>query len=247
MLGPRHIVTIILSAVIIAALSFILRNTPREKIKKLLKILCIIVLTLDPIYWIWEYINFGAMDISTTLPLYMCSLFEILLPIVAFSKKEGWLWRSAVSSICTLIMIFGFCGFVFNTHLNNYPFYTFIPLRSLLFHFLMVLVPCIMWSSGYYKRERRDIWLGFIPVLALVAVAAVVDKTYGFDYCYLNGGRGTPFEIISRAFPIYFPVVIYLGLFILNALIFYAKIVFNSIKNFFLRRHSKHERIRTGL
>ncbi len=247
MLGTRHIITIILSAVVIAFVSYRLRNTPREKIKKLLKILCIIVLTLDPIYWIWEIANFGVMDVSTTLPLYMCSLFEILLPFVAFSKKEGVLWRSSVSSICSVIMIFGFCGFVFNTHLNNYPFYTFIPLRSLLFHFLMVLVPCIMWSSGYYKRESRDIWLGFIPVLALVAVAAVVDKTYGFDYCYLNGGKGTPFEIISRASPVYFPVIIYAGLFVLNALIFYAKLTYTSIKNFFLRRFCRHEHTNAGL
>ena len=75
-----------------------------EKLTKYYKVLSILTMLFDPIYWIWEYKTFGRLDFATTLPIYICSLFWILFPIVAFSKNK-FIKRSTTACLCTICLV----------------------------------------------------------------------------------------------------------------------------------------------
>jgi hypothetical protein len=174
---------------------------------------------------------YGRLRLETTLPLYFCSLFWLLMPIVAFAKKESYIHRASVACASTFCFACGILGMVFNVYLNHYPFISFVPLRSMAYHFMMVLVPYVMWTSGYYRPERKDRYLFFVPVLAITFPASIVDKLFGWDYCYFNGGRGTPFECISRGMPhLAFIAFLYILILLLTNIIFYVPAMHKQIK-----------------
>lgn len=196
-------------------------GAPRPQVERVLKVCALLSLCFDPVYWLWEIRHFGHIDAATTLPLYLCSLFWLLLPVAVFARKP-LLRQMAAATVCTMGLLGGVLGLVFNVYLNQYPFFSFVPVRSLLYHILMVLTACILWASGYYRPQPRDRFLCFVPVGALVGVSLLLNRLFGWDYCYTAGGVGTPFEHLSAVLPRgLFLVVLYGGLLLLIQVLFY--------------------------
>lgn len=215
MLGFKHIAYMVF--VLIVTITFhILVKKKRIDFEKMLKACAIIALTLDPLYWVWEYRQFGTFRYETTLPLYICSLFWMLLPVIAFSKKKANLYRASVSCLTTVVYYGGIMGLIFNYHVSNHPFFGFVVQRSLFYHFLMFMIVTLMWSTGYYRVQKRDTYLFFVPLLVLMIPAFVVDRIYGSDYCYFNGGKGSVFEYFSDALGIPLFVILLYGLMFLS-------------------------------
>ncbi len=185
---------------IILIVTIILHNLIKKKkinFEAYLKYTALVSLCLDPIYWVWEYNTYGYFSFDTTLPLYICSLFWMVYPIVAFSKKREVLYRSALSSLLTIVYFGAILGLVFNTHIGNYDFWHFRVQMSLFYHALMMISITLIWSTGYYRFEGRDRYLFPIPLLLLMIPSSIVDYLYGYDYCYFNGAKGTTLQIFS--------------------------------------------------
>ncbi len=208
MLGIKHIIYMFFVLVITFVLHKMVKSN-KINFDKFLKVSAIIAVCLDPLYWVWEYIQFGYLDAKITLPLYICSLFWYLTPIIAFSKKRGIIYRMALSCLSTVVYFGAILGMVLNNHLNNYSFWHFIPQRSLFYHALMFWVITIIWSSGYYKVGKKDNVYFMAPLFALLVPAYIVDKMYGYDYCYFNGGSGTAmdFFIDKLGMPLFLTVL----------------------------------------
>lgn len=215
MLGLNHIIYISVVFFVTVLFHFLIK---RGKINfdRFLKLTAVIALCMDPLYWTWEYADFGKFNFATTLPLYMCSLFWFLLPVVAFSKKRGILYRTSLSCLVTVVYYGAMMGLFFNYHVSQHPFTHFVVQRSLFYHFLMFLVITLMWSTGYYRVQKCDKFLFPIPLLILMLPAFYVDCLYGYDYCYFNGGKGSLFEYFSDALGIPLFVVSLYGLIFLS-------------------------------
>lgn len=175
-----------------------------------LKFSATVALLLDPIFWIWKYLKFHALDPSGDFPLYICSLFWMILPIVAFSKKKDLLYRSALTCLITICLFGGIFGMVFNPHLDN--FFGFRAQLSLFYHTLMLTVIILIWITDYYKAEPNDRFVFILPVIPLLAVDFIINQKYDYDYGYLNGGAGTVLEIISNKTGVLTFVLLFYGL-----------------------------------
>ncbi len=189
MLSLEHILYMLV-VVIVIIIFHILIKRKRIDFDNFLKYAAIVSVSLDPIYWIWEYNTFGHLRYESTLPLYICSLFWMLLVIVAFSKKQGAMYRTALSSLVTIVAFGAVLGLVLNAHIGVNNFWHFRVQYSLLYHSVMVTVIALIWSTGYYKVQAIDKKLFFIPMLILMLPAFIVDKVYAYNYCYFNGGEG---------------------------------------------------------
>ena len=216
-----HLIVLAVTAALIPVVWRRASRLDQAAAARYVKVCSLLAVLFDPVYWVWEIRSFGSIDPATTLPLYLCSLFWLLLPLAAFAR-EGIVRQTATASLCTIVMLCGVLGLVFNVYLNHYPFFSFVPLRSLLYHMLMILVPTGMWASGYYRPQPRDRLLCFVPVGALVGISLVLNRLFGWDYCYTAGGPGTPFERLSAVLPRgIFLVVLYGGLLLLIQVLFY--------------------------
>lgn len=240
MFQPLHLLFMALSAVAITVFCIFIKRKTRATQTQLLRAASVLMACFDPIYWVWEYQSSGVLDPSTSLPFYLCSLFWLMLPFAAFCK-EGWMRRAALANICTIGLFGGVFGMVFNVYLNRYPFFSFVPLRSLLYHFMMILIAAALWTSGYYTPRLLDTLLCFVPVTLLLVPCIIGNRLYGWDYGYINGGVGTPLEILSRHMPKgVFVMFFYGALFVLINLAFYLPTIRCALKQ---RKEKAHRAI----
>ncbi len=70
-----HILVLISTGVLVCFLITVARRAGRERVQGWLKVCAVLALLFDPVYWVWEMRQFGHIQPSTTLPLYLCSLF----------------------------------------------------------------------------------------------------------------------------------------------------------------------------
>ena len=105
----------------------------------------------------------------------------------------------------------------------------------------MLLVPYVLRVSGYYKSDIKDAMYFYIPNLILLLPSFVLDKIFGWDYGYLNGGTGTPFAIFSSIMPLpLFIIVLYSLLYFVMCFVFYYKHINLHLKTKALLKNSSN-------
>lgn len=149
-----HLLVILVTAALVPLTCTAARRAEPGTVIRCLKVCAVAALFFDPVYWVWEARTTGGIDFSTTLPLYLCSLFWLLLPAALFARRER-VRQTACATVCTMGMLGGVFGLVFNVYVGQYPFFSFVPVRSLMYHVMMILVTAAMWASGYYRPNRR--------------------------------------------------------------------------------------------
>lgn len=223
MFALPHLLVILATVALVPLTCRAARRAAPDTLVRCLKGCAVAALFFDPAYWIWEVRTMGSIDVSTALPLYLCSLFWLLLPVALFARRE-WVRQTACATVCTMGMLGGVFGLVFNVYVGQYPFFSFVPVRSLLYHMMMILVTAAMWAGGYYRPRPADRYCCFLPVTALVGVSLLLNRLFGWDYCYTAGGLGTPLERLSAMVPRgFFLLAFYGGLLALIQLIFYRR------------------------
>lgn len=200
MFSLPHIMVIIFASIFIPLYCIHLRHSSKEKADHFFKFFAIIIPFFEPLDLVGEYMTKGRLDPSTCLPLYMCSLFMITLPFAVF-LKPGLAKRIALANIATIGAIGGAFGLIFNIYVDQYPFFSYVPIRSLTYHFIMLLVSAAVWPTGYYKRQKGDEFLCFIPFLIMMIPAVILNRLYGYDYLYTAGAKGTALASISSMMP----------------------------------------------
>ncbi len=231
MLNLAHILIIVLGLIAIVVGCFFLRKLDHKKVEKVLLGCAIFALTLDPLYWTWELCVTKTLHFESTLPLYFCSLFYITLAVGVFCKNAK-VKQTCYSYLATFNIFAGLMGLIFNANLNSYPVWSFVGLRTLVFHLLMLFVSAFIWFTKYYKPEIKDLYRFFIPLAIMFVPAIIVDKIWNFDYCYLNGGRGTVIESISSAMPnAVYIILLYVLIYVSVVAVFYIPTIVKHIKN----------------
>lgn len=224
MFTPLHIISIVFTVVSVALLTWSIARKGSAYVDRWMKATSILIVFFDPVYWIWEWMTFGTLRWATTLPFYLCSLFWLLMPFAAFSKP-GTVKQIAMSNIATVGLISGVMGFVLNYHLDVWGVISFVGIRSLLYHYLMIFIAVLLWVSDYYKPKAGDQWRAFVPVGIILIPGIILNWMYGYDYGYTAGGQGTAFTILSNRLPIpIFLIVLYALFFLLVWGVFYRKL-----------------------
>ena len=230
-----HLLVLFATGVLVWGLVLAARRAGRERVQSWLKVCAVLALLFDPVYWMWEMGQFGRIHPETTLPFYLCSLFWMMLPLAVFSEQEK-LRQMAAANVCTMGVMGGVLGLVFNVYLNHYPFFHFVPVRSLIYHILMIAAAVLLWAGGVYRPRPGDRVLCFVPVAALVGVSLMLNRLFGWDYCYTAGGIGTPLEAMSRIMPRWaFLFVLYGGLWLVIQALFYRRFYTDEIEKMELR------------
>lgn len=195
-----HLLFMLLTATTIPYLVWHLKQWTQAKRHGFMKVMVLVAVSFDPIYWIWEWFTYQRFNWPTTLPLYLCSLFWLMMPFAVFSRSKT-LGQMARANISSVVLFAGIFGLVFNTHLNVHPFFTFVPLRSLLYHYQMIFIAVAFIATGYYRPQAGDTALSLIPMYLLLIPCVYLSYRYGWDYAFTAGGIGTPLEALSSLMP----------------------------------------------
>lgn len=199
-LSWQHIVfvTCFLLATIALAVYFGIKNKNKSYAEKN-KVLIWTAITLDSIEIIRiiiSCIRSGEPDRWLyELPLFLCSIQLIAIPVAAFSK--GRLKEATLD----FVFIFGMLGAVLGTYgaaqnYGVYPVLSFDNVFSALTHTIAGFACIYIAISGMKSMKLKNIPITYAILFAFCIMASIANATVGYNYMFLIRGDGTPYDIL---------------------------------------------------
>lgn len=156
------------------------------------------------------------------LPLFLCSIQLIAIPLAAFTK--GKLKNAALD----FVLIFGILGAVMGTYgaaqnYNAYPVLAWPNLVSGITHSISGFASLYIIFSGMASMEKESIPICLSILAAFCILAYVANITLDYNYMFLMRGDGTPYDIfynIVGGNPVLYPLIV-VALFFIYILGFY--------------------------
>lgn len=177
---------------------------------ELCKIVIFCIRGNDPMGWLYE------------LPLFLCSIQLITIPLAAFSK--GRVREAALD----FVMIFGILGAVLGTigagqNYNAYPVLSLDNVVSGVTHSISGFASLYIMFAGMASMKRKNIGITFAILGGFGIAAYITNRLIDYNYMFLVSGDGTPYDILYNLVSgnqIIYPISV-MALFVLYISIYY--------------------------
>ena len=228
-LSPQHLIFVsclILSMFALAILLGIRNKGRSEKGKNRVLMVTAILIDVIEIFKVAVMI-YRSDDPATAwhnlLPLFLCSIQLITIPLAAFAK--GRLREAALD----FVFIFGLLGAILGTvgagqNYNAYPVLSLDNVASGLTHCISGFASLYIGISGLASMQKRNVWITFSILGGFCVPAYIANITMGTNYMFLMQGDGTPYDILYNLLggsPVLYPIAV-VALFILYIAAFYG-------------------------
>lgn len=149
------------------------------------------------------------------LPLFLCSIQLITIPLAAFAK--GRTKEAALDFVC----LFGMLGAVLGTYgagqnYNAYPVLSLDNVVSGITHTIAGFAALYIIVSGQASLKRENIWITFAILFGFAGAAHIANGLVDYNYMFLVSGDGTPYDILYNlvgGHPVAYPLCV-VGLFL---------------------------------
>ena len=178
---------------------------------ELFKIVMMCFTTGDPMHWL------------RNLPLFLCSIQLITIPLAAFSR--GRVQEAALDFVC----IFGLLGAVLGTYGagQNYAAYPVLSLDNVasgLTHSISGFAALYILISGMASMKKKNIPITFAILLCFCVAAYIANVCLDYNYMFLMAGDGTPYDIaynLVGGHQVAYPLIV-VALFLVYIVIYYC-------------------------
>lgn len=156
------------------------------------------------------------------LPLFLCSIQLIAIPMAAFCKGR-------VKGACLdFVMTFGILGAVFGTvgatqNYNAYPVISMDNVFSGVTHSISGFASLYIIISGMKSMQKRNLPITLGVLIAFSVMAYVANLILDYNYMFLMYHDGTPYSIFYNLVggsPVFYPLIV-IGVFVLYLVLFY--------------------------
>ena len=165
---------------------------------EIFKIVICCIRSNDPLGWLY------------ILPLFLCSIQLITIPLAAFAK--GRLRNVALD----FVFIFGILGAVLGTYGagQNYGCYPVLSLDNVvsgITHSISGFCSLYIAISGMASMKRRNLPISFAILTSFCIAAYVANIVLDYNYMFLMRGDGTPYDIFFNlvdGHPVFYPLIV---------------------------------------
>lgn len=186
---------------------------------ELFKIIIFCFRAQDPFRWVYE------------LPLFLCSIQLITIPLAAFTK--GRIKEASLD----FVTIFGMLGAVLGTYgagnnYSAYPVFSFDNVVSGITHCISGFSALYIMISGMSSMKKNNRIITIFILLGFAFAAYIANIFTDANYMFLSRGDGTPYDIIFNLVggnTFIYPLCVIL-LFIIYIFAFYQ--IYYAIKKF---------------
>ena len=177
---------------------------------ELFKIVLVCIRGQDPMGWLYD------------LPLFLCSIQLITIPVAAFAK--GRIKEAALD----FVFIFGLLGALLGTYgagnnYGTYPVLSFDNVVSGITHCISGFSALYIVISGMQSMKPKNIYITFSILATFCGAALGVNFAIDYNYMFLRRADGTPYQMfydMVNGNPVLYPMVV-IGLFIIYIGVFY--------------------------
>ncbi len=198
-MSAQHLVFVssLVVLMILCAIFFGVRGRGKdEKHKNRVLVACAISIDLFELFKI-VLLSFRGQDplhFLYDLPLFLCSIQLITIPLAAFSKG-----RVKEASL-DFVTIFGVLGAVMGTYFagqnySAYPVFSFDNVVSGVTHCISGFVSLYILISGMASMKKRNIPITLCILSGFCVAAYVANIFTDCNYMFLSRGDGTPYDI----------------------------------------------------
>ena len=194
--GTQHLVLLFLLAGCIAAGLYLLTRLSLRGARRMIYAAAILEPALELSHSLWMYCT-GTTEIVKLLPLHLCGLQSIFIPLAVFTKftcLRDFVYASA--------LLGGIFGTVFPAGVAGYyPVWSFQTLQTFALHGLLIFVPLALILAGWHRPDPRRFPRVLCIFLLAALVVGIVDRVFGENYMFLFAApENTPLEWIYNAF-----------------------------------------------
>ena len=199
------------------------RKTPHAKNKvlivsailidaiELFKIVLCCIRAENPMNWLQD------------LPLFLCSIQLIALPLAAFSK--GRLKDAALDFVFIFGLLGAFMGILFaGQNYGCYPVLSFDNVVSAVTHAISGFASLYIPISGMVSMKKKNMWITGVILMGFCVAAYVANVLIDYNYMFLMRGDGTPYDIVYNfvgGHPVLYPLAV-VALFLVYIAAFYG-------------------------
>ena len=226
-LSWQHLLFITLVMIVMVTLAVYLGKINKNKDEKVKnKVLIASALLIDGFELLKIIIMCArSQDLGTlkvVLPLFLCSIQLITIPLAAFSK--GRIKQASLD----FVLIFGILGAVLGTYgagqnYGTYPVLSFDNVVSAITHAISGFASLYILLSGMASMKKENMVISFSILAFFCVTAYVVNVIIDYNYMFLMRGDGTPYDIFYNLVggnPVIYPLIV-VGLFVAYISLFY--------------------------
>lgn len=163
--------------------------------RKALVVWVTIIVLLELSRQVWA-LSLGRYDFAEMLPLHLCGMQVILMPIMLKTNKREWR-----TFVYLTALIGALAAILFNeTILDKYPFWHFQTLQSFIIHGLIMMVPLydIIWFK--FRPSFKELPFSIIFMAYLGVQSFMINLWTGGNYLFVSfAPKNTPLEWVETA------------------------------------------------
>lgn len=219
-------VSLLMAAMIALAIIIGIRNRKKDD-KEKNKVLIVTAILIDS-FEVFKILilclrSSSLSPIIYNLPLFLCSIQLISIPMAAFCKGR-------IKEACLdFVFIFGILGAFAGTYGagNNYGSYPVLSMDNVISgitHSISGFTSLYIGIAGLSSMKKNNIFITFGILIGFCILAYIADITIGYNYMFLIRGDGTPYDVaynLVKGNKILYPLIvvvlflIYIGAFYL--------------------------------
>ena len=178
-----------------------------------------------------------------SLPLFLCSIQLITIPLAAFCK--GRLKEAALDFVFIFGMLGGFLGtYGAAQNYNAYPVLSWPNFVSAVTHCISAFASLYIAISGMASMKKKNVHITFGILFGFGIAATIANKLLDCNYMFLVRGDGTPYDVLYNlvnGHPVIYPIGVIL-LFVVYIIVF--NFIFNLVKHKRASKQADKEEIR---
>lgn len=219
--SAEHLIFVTLLMILMVTLSVVLGLTYKNRSDKEKNKVLIATAVLIDAFELFKIVlccirSNNPMDWLYNLPLFLCSIQLIVIPIAAFSR--GRLKAAALD----FVFIFGILGAVLGTYFAGniysvFPVLSFDTVISGITHSMSGFASLYIAISGLKSMEKKNIPICIFILTGFCVAAYVANILVDYNYMFLMRGDGTPYDIfynLVNGNKILYPAIVILLLFL---------------------------------
>jgi len=224
----QHILTVLIFMAIMVTLAILFgkkyQHSPLDEKNKVLVACAILINSFEIVKIVVLCIRLqNAMHWLYVLPLFLCSIQLIAIPMAAFCK--GRLREACLD----FVFIFGVLGAVFGTigAAQNYAAYPTLSMDNLfsgITHSISGFASLYIGISGMTSMKRKNAGITVGVLLGFSIAAYIANLLLDYNYMFLMYHDETPYSIVYnlvKGHPVFYPLLVVL-LFVAYIFAFYA-------------------------
>ena len=171
----------------------------------------------------------GIVELRTNLPLFLCSIQLIALPLAAFTK--GRIKEASLDFVFVFGILGGMMGIIGAAqNFNAYPVLSLDNMASGLTHSIAGFASIYIGVSGSASMKKKNIPFTYGILILFMALAFVANTLLDYNYMFLVRPDGTPYQIFYNMVggsPVLYPMIV-VAVFLIYIAVFY--LVYGLIK-----------------